>query len=88
MSAHVSLRERKPAPLPAIVASVFKRSRVRARQPVEARHAQNVAFGKLAEGAAQSGAAGLRAARRFPKDLLGSGGAQLLHLRVEALAIC
>ena len=28
VSAHASLRERKPAPLPVIVASVFKRSRV------------------------------------------------------------
>jgi hypothetical protein len=34
---------------------------------------------------AQLDAVGLRAARRFPQDLLGSGGAQLLHLRVEPL---
>jgi hypothetical protein len=38
-------------------------------------------------GAAQLDTVGLRAARRFPQDLFGSGGAQLLHLRVEALAV-
>jgi hypothetical protein len=32
-------------------------------------------------------AVGSRAARRLLKDLLGSGGAKLLHLRVEALAV-
>ncbi|VTZ51613.1 hypothetical protein MPC4_400014 [Methylocella tundrae] len=59
----------------------------RARQPVEARHGQNVAPGNLADDAAQLGAVSFRAARRFPEDLLGSGGAQLLDLRVEALAV-
>src|SRR5271168_4116877 len=75
VSAHVSWSERNPAPLPVIAASVFRRS------PVEARHHQHVAFGELVERAAQLNAVGLRAAGRFPQDLLGSGGAQLLHLR-------
>jgi hypothetical protein len=67
-----------------MVASVFKRSRV---ERVEARHPQHVAFFKPADDAAQLRAVSPRAACRFPKDLLGSGGAQLLYLRVEALAV-
>jgi hypothetical protein len=59
----------------------------RARQPVEARYHQHVAFSKLADDAAQLGAVGPRAACRFPKDLLGSGVTQLLHPRVEVLAV-
>jgi len=76
VSAHASLRERKPAPLAMIVASVFKRSQVKAR------YHQHVAFGKPVERAVQLDAVCLRAARRFLKDLLGSGGAAFL--RVEA----
>jgi hypothetical protein len=57
----------------------------RARQTVEARHHQRVAFGKLVESAAQLDAVGLRAAGGFPQDFLGSGGAQLLHLSINAL---
>jgi hypothetical protein len=47
----------------------------RARQPALARLRQHVALGKLklADETAQLGAVGLRAATRFPKDLLGSG---------------
>jgi hypothetical protein len=33
------------------------------------------------------GAVGARAARRLPIDFLGSGGAQLLHLRFDALTV-
>jgi hypothetical protein len=59
----------------------------RAGKPLKPRHHQHVAIGKLVESAAQLGALGLRAACGFLKYLLGSGGAQLLHLRVEALAV-
>src|ERR1700719_961776 len=87
VSAHVSLSERKPAPLPVIAASVFNRSRVDRASRSRRVTVKHVALFKLADDAAQLGAVGSRAACRFPKDLLGSGGAQLLHLRVEALAV-
>jgi hypothetical protein len=35
----------------------------------------------------EGGALDLRAAHRFPQDLLDSGGAELLHLGVDALAV-
>jgi len=54
---------------------------------LKARHHQHVAIAELVNGAAQLGAVGLRAARRFRQDLLGSGGAKLLHLSVNALAV-
>jgi hypothetical protein len=54
---------------------------------IEPRDHQHVALVELVEDTAQLDAVGLRAARRFAKDLLGSGGAQLLHLRAEALAV-
>jgi hypothetical protein len=59
----------------------------RARQPVKARDHQHVAFLKLADRAAELGAVGIGSARLFPKHLLRSGGAKLLHLSVNALAI-
>jgi hypothetical protein len=46
-----------------------------AGQPVKARHHQYVAFGKLADDAAQLGAVGLRAARRFAVDFGATFGA-------------
>ena len=57
------------------------------RQAVEARHKQRVAFAKAVDRAAQLRAVGLRAARRLPENLLGSGGAQSLDLSVNALAV-
>ena len=60
----------------------------RSRQPVKARHRQHVALVELREGKAQLRAVAARAAGRFPKDLFGSGGLELFHLRVNALAVC
>ncbi len=57
-------------------------------QTIKARDGQNVALFKLADSAAQLRTVGTCAAGRFPKHFLGSGGAQLLHLRIDALAIC
>ena len=59
----------------------------RAGKPVKARHHQHVTLIELVEGAAQLAAVGSRAACRLSKDLLGSGGARLLDLTVNALAI-
>ena len=44
VSAHVSASERKPALALAMASRVFNRSRVLARQPVEAGHDQHVAL--------------------------------------------
>jgi hypothetical protein len=49
--------------------------------------ARRPCLGKLIERAAQLNAVSLRAAGCFIKNLRGSGGARLLHLRVEALAV-
>jgi hypothetical protein len=59
----------------------------RGRGRATARHRQHITFGKLADDAAHLGAICLRAACRFPQDHPGSGGAQLLYLRVNALAV-
>ena len=59
----------------------------RARQPVEARHQERVALAKGGNRAPKLGAVALRTAGRLPKNLFGSGGAQSLHLRVNALAV-
>ena len=64
----MSLRERKPAPLPEIVCQRVQQVAGRARQAVEARDGEHVALGKLVESAAQSGAAGLRAAGLLAVD--------------------
>jgi hypothetical protein len=53
VSAHVSCSERKPAPLPVIDASVFKRSRVERAKAVEARDGEHVTLGELADVAAR-----------------------------------
>jgi hypothetical protein len=66
----------------------FKSEQPLARPHVApARHYQHVALGKLIERAAQLDAVGPRAACCFFKDTRGSSGAQLLHLRIEALAV-
>ena len=59
----------------------------RAGEAVEPRHHEHVAVGKLAHDAAQLDAVRPRAACRLAVDLGSSGGAQLLHLRVNALAV-
>src|SRR5256885_1212351 len=60
--AHVSCKERKPAPLPVIAASVFNRSRVD-RATIEAREHQHVALVDRVDRAAQLGAVTPRTAR-------------------------
>jgi hypothetical protein len=84
VSASVSPRDRNPASRLATAANVFKRSRVDRANQVKARHHQHIAFAKPTENRAQSRTIGSRAARGLPKDLLCSGAAQLLHLRVHA----
>jgi hypothetical protein len=42
----------------------------------------------LGKNPAQLHPVGPRSARRFTKDFFGPGPAQLLHLRVNALAVC
>ena len=66
---------------------MFKKVARRTRETVKARHKQGVAVVKAAYRARQFGAFGFRPAGRFLENLLGSGGAQLLHLRVNALAV-
>ena len=71
----------------AICASVFKRSRVeRARRSRRVTISTSPSSISL-KGAAQLRAVGLCAAGCFLKNFLGSGGAQLLRLRVNALAV-
>ena len=59
----------------------------RSRQPVKARDHKHVVGGDLGERAAQQCPLGLRTASCLPENLPGSSGAQLLHLRVDALAV-
>jgi hypothetical protein len=59
----------------------------RTRETIKARHKQGVAVIKAAYRARQFGAFGLRPAGRLLENLLGSGGAKLLHLSVNALAV-
>ena len=59
----------------------------RARQPVEARDRQHVAFFKLVDDAAQLHAVGLGSARRLAEHAHGSGGLQRRHLSVERLPV-
>ena len=87
VSAQVSPSERNPAPAFGDRVERVEQVARRARQPVKARHHQHVAGGELVERAAQLRAVGLGAAGSLAKHLLGSGGAQLLHLRVNALAV-
>jgi hypothetical protein len=46
-----------------------------------------LALADMVKGAAQLNAVGPRAAGRFPKDFLGSGGAKLFYLSIKALAL-
>jgi hypothetical protein len=84
VSAHVSPRDLNPAFFAAIAATVLRRSRV----DRASRSGVHIAFVERRQCAAQSGAVGPCAACCFTKDFLGSGLAQLLHLRVNALAVC
>jgi hypothetical protein len=59
----------------------------RARQPVKSRHHKHVTLIDFFEGFAQSRAVGLCAARCLLEHFLGSGGAQSLHLSVNALVV-
>jgi len=84
---HASPSERKPAPFSAICASVLRRSRVeRARR--SRRVTRSVSPSSRARNRSrQFPPLGLGSAGRLPKHLLGSGGAKLLHLSVDALAV-
>ena len=66
---------------------MFREQLLARSKAARARHHQHVALGKLIESAAQLDMVGLRAACCFIKDLRGSGGAQLRHLRIDALAV-
>jgi hypothetical protein len=59
----------------------------RSRQAIEPRHQKHVAGVELVERTAKLGAIGRRAAGRLTPHLLRAGGPQLLHLRVDALAV-
>jgi hypothetical protein len=59
----------------------------RVRQPVEPRHHHHVAGGEVIEQPAKLHPVGLGPARHFPEYLLGSFGAKLAHLRINALPV-
>ena len=61
--------------------------RASSRQTVKARHQERVAFAEGGNRAPKLGAVALRAAGCLLENLFGSGGAQGLHLRVNALAV-
>ncbi len=82
-----------PWPLPRTVCKPQGESArvVRAQRSAPARSRgrhQHLAALKAADSAAQPRTVGMRAARGFPKHFVGSGGAQLLHSRVNALTVC
>jgi hypothetical protein len=87
VSAHASPSERKPRALLGDLRQRVQEVAGRTRQTIKARHKQGVAVVKAAYRARQLGAVGLRAAGRLLEHLLRSGGAQLLHLSVNALAV-
>jgi len=66
---------------------MFRKQLLARSKSARSRHHLYVALGKLIERAAQLDAVGLRAVCCFFKYLRSSRGAQLLHLRVEALAV-
>ena len=85
MRAEPETTKRNPAPLSVIAPSVLVE--YRARHVDEAGDDEHLARADLCEDTAQLLAVGLRSAGRFSKHLLCPGRAQLLHLRVNTLAV-
>ena len=83
----MSPRDRNPASLAATAANVFKRSRVDRASRSRRVTISTSPFAHPAKDLAQSRSVLSRPTRRLTKYLLGSGHAQLLHLRVRALAV-